>query len=98
MAIKILSSLDAARIQWYHFKTIIVAGMGLFTDAYDLFCIGPVMEMISHVYYNGDSIHTDVLLTSYAIAAHHGSTTYPRNLRICFGYKPFLKLSISDSF
>ncbi|XP_010498527.1 PREDICTED: probable inorganic phosphate transporter 1-8 [Camelina sativa] len=68
MAIKILSSLDAARIQWYHFKAIIVAGMGLFTDAYDLFCIAPVMKMISHVYYNGDSINTAVLSTSYAIA------------------------------
>ncbi|CAA7020081.1 unnamed protein product [Microthlaspi erraticum] len=68
MPIKVLSSLDAARIQWYHFKAIIVAGMGLFTDAYDLFCIAPVMKMISHVYYHGDSINTAVLSTSYAIA------------------------------
>ncbi|CAA7042512.1 unnamed protein product [Microthlaspi erraticum] len=67
-AIRVLSALDAARIQWYHFKAIIVAGMGLFTDAYDLFCIAPVMKMISQIYYHKDSIGTAVLSTSYAIA------------------------------
>ncbi|ESQ27484.1 hypothetical protein EUTSA_v10018375mg [Eutrema salsugineum] len=67
-ALRVLSALDAARIQWYHFKAIIVAGMGLFTDAYDLFCIAPVMKMISQIYYHKDSIGTAVLSTSYAIA------------------------------
>ncbi|KAL1219751.1 putative inorganic phosphate transporter 1-8 [Cardamine amara subsp. amara] len=81
MPIKVLSSLDAARIQWYHFKAIIVAGMGLFTDAYDLFCIAPVMKMISHVYYNGDSINTAVLSTSYAIALLGTATG-----QLVFGY------------
>ncbi|CAN6896446.1 unnamed protein product, partial [Brassica oleracea var. botrytis] len=81
MPIKVLSSLDAARIQWYHFKAIIVAGMGLFTDAYDLFCIAPVMKMISHVYYHGDSINTAVLSTSYAIALLGTATG-----QLVFGY------------
>ncbi|KAG2254477.1 hypothetical protein Bca52824_084613 [Brassica carinata] len=67
-ALKVLSALDVARIQWYHFKAIIVAGMGLFTDAYDLFCIAPIMKMIGHIYYHKDSIGTAVLSTSYAIA------------------------------
>ncbi|KAG7647039.1 putative inorganic phosphate transporter 1-8 [Arabidopsis thaliana] len=81
MPIKVLSSLDVARTQWYHFKAIIVAGMGLFTDAYDLFCIAPVMKMISHVYYNGDSINTAVLSTSYAIALLGTATG-----QLVFGY------------
>lgn len=81
MPIKVLSSLDAARIQWYHFKAIIVAGMGLFTDAYDLFCIAPVMKIISHVYYHGDSINTAVLSTSYAIALLGTATG-----QLVFGY------------
>ncbi|XP_018860630.1 probable inorganic phosphate transporter 1-9 isoform X2 [Juglans regia] len=51
MALKVLSALDNARIQLYHFKAIIIAGMGLFTDAYDLFCIQPVMILIGRVYY-----------------------------------------------
>ncbi|CAA0337950.1 unnamed protein product [Arabidopsis thaliana] len=66
--LSLLSALDAARIQWYHFKAIIVAGMGLFTDAYDLFCIAPIMKMISQIYYHKDSIGTALLSTSYAIA------------------------------
>ncbi|CAA7043521.1 unnamed protein product [Microthlaspi erraticum] len=54
-------ALDAARIQWYHSKAIIVAGMGLFTEAYNLFCIAPIMKMISQTYYHKDSIRTALL-------------------------------------
>ena len=53
MALKVLSSLDTAKIQYYHFKAIIIAGMGLFTDAYDLFCIPLIMKLIGSVYYAG---------------------------------------------
>ncbi|XVE94369.1 hypothetical protein REPUB_Repub02eG0002900 [Reevesia pubescens] len=51
MGLKVLSALDAAKIQLYHFKAIIVAGMGLFTDAYDLFCIPPIIKLIGRIYY-----------------------------------------------
>ncbi|XP_013639312.1 PREDICTED: probable inorganic phosphate transporter 1-8 [Brassica oleracea var. oleracea] len=78
---KVLLSLDAARIQWYHLKAIIIAGMGLFTDAYDLFCIAPIMKMISHIYYHGDSITTAVLSLSYAIALLGTATG-----QLVFGY------------
>ena len=50
-AIRVLTALDQARTQYYHFKAIIIAGMGLFTDSYDLFCIAPVMKLIGRVYY-----------------------------------------------
>jgi len=33
----VLKSLDTARTQMYHFTAILIAGMGFFTDAYDLF-------------------------------------------------------------
>ncbi|RWR78295.1 General substrate transporter [Cinnamomum micranthum f. kanehirae] len=49
--LRVLSALDTARTQFYHFKAIIIAGMGLFTDAYDLFCISPVMILIGRIYY-----------------------------------------------
>ena len=55
MVLKVLSALDAAKIQLYHFKAIIVAGMGLFTDAYDLFCIPPIIKLIGRIYYNQTS-------------------------------------------
>ncbi|KAG5250194.1 phosphate transporter family protein [Salix suchowensis] len=51
MALKVLHALDAAKIQYYHFQAIIIAGMGLFTDAYDLFCIPPIMKLLGRVYY-----------------------------------------------
>lgn len=51
MALKVLSALDSAKTQYYHFKAIIIAGMGLFTDAYDLFCIPPIMKLLGRIYY-----------------------------------------------
>ncbi|XP_076892896.1 putative inorganic phosphate transporter 1-9 [Bidens hawaiensis] len=51
MALKVLWALDVARTQYYHFKAIIIAGMGLFTDSYDLFCIPLIMRMIGRIYY-----------------------------------------------
>lgn len=54
MALKVLSALDTAKTQLYHFKAIIIAGMGLFTDAYDFFCIAPVMTFIGRVYYQDE--------------------------------------------
>jgi MFS transporter, PHS family, inorganic phosphate transporter len=42
----ILNALDTARIQRFHFRTIVVAGMGFFTDAYDLFVISLVIPIL----------------------------------------------------
>ncbi|KAK9270609.1 hypothetical protein L1049_026191 [Liquidambar formosana] len=55
MALKLLSALDSARIQYYHFKAIIIAGMGLFTDAYDFFCLPPLLKLLGRIYYDDDS-------------------------------------------
>ncbi|KAF9683273.1 hypothetical protein SADUNF_Sadunf05G0195800 [Salix dunnii] len=57
MGLRVLSALDAAKVQYYHFKAIIVAGMGLFTDAYDLFCIPPIMKLLGRVYYEDNHDH-----------------------------------------
>jgi MFS transporter, PHS family, inorganic phosphate transporter len=43
---RILNALDTARIQRFHFRTIVVAGMGFFTDAYDLFVISLVLPIL----------------------------------------------------
>ncbi|XP_065848052.1 probable inorganic phosphate transporter 1-8 [Euphorbia lathyris] len=65
MSLKVLSALDSAKTQFYHFKAIIVAGMGLFTDAYDFFCISIIMKLIARIYYENESekyqIKTSVL-------------------------------------
>lgn len=49
---KVLNALDSAKTQWYHFTAIIIAGMGFFTDAYDLFCISLVTKMLGRIYYH----------------------------------------------
>ncbi|KAK9928470.1 hypothetical protein M0R45_025603 [Rubus argutus] len=67
MALKVLSALDTARTQWYHFKAIIIAGMGLFTDAYDLFCIPPIMRLIGRIYYDDHSKTFDDMDNNFVI-------------------------------
>ncbi|KAK4562356.1 hypothetical protein RGQ29_005006 [Quercus rubra] len=47
----VLKALDAAKTQCYHFTAILVAGMGFFTDAYDLFCISLVTKLLGRIYY-----------------------------------------------
>ncbi|PKU87601.1 probable inorganic phosphate transporter 1-10 [Dendrobium catenatum] len=54
MKLKVLTALDHAKTQLYHFKAIIIAGMGLFTDAYDLFTITPVLKLIGRIYYHSN--------------------------------------------
>ncbi|XP_004147179.1 probable inorganic phosphate transporter 1-3 [Cucumis sativus] len=48
----VLNALDLAKTQWYHFTAIIIAGMGFFTDAYDLFCISIVTKLLGRIYYH----------------------------------------------
>lgn len=49
--ISVFSALDNAKTQLYHFTAIIIAGMGFFTDAYDLFCITAVTKLLGRLYY-----------------------------------------------
>ncbi len=68
MALKVLSALDSARTQLYHFKAIIVAGMGLFTDAYDLFCIPPILRLIGRVFYEDEQYNVPPAVLSSMVA------------------------------
>ncbi|XP_047949853.1 low affinity inorganic phosphate transporter 1-like [Salvia hispanica] len=49
--LEVLNALDVAKTQWYHFTAIVIAGMGFFTDAYDLFCISLVTKLLGRLYY-----------------------------------------------
>ncbi len=42
----LLARMDEAAISRLHWKIMFISGMGFFTDAYDLFIIGVVMEML----------------------------------------------------
>ncbi|KAK1309126.1 putative inorganic phosphate transporter 1-5 [Acorus calamus] len=50
--LQVLNALDIAKTQWYHFTAIVIAGMGFFTDAYDLFSISIVTKLLGRIYYH----------------------------------------------
>lgn len=54
----VLSALDNAKTQSYHYKAIVIAGMGFFTDAYDLFCITAVTKLLGRLYYFDPTSHS----------------------------------------
>ncbi len=43
----ILGPLDTSRVKRFHVKTLLISGMGFFTDAYDLFVIGLIVALFA---------------------------------------------------
>ncbi|KAF9354186.1 Inorganic phosphate transporter pho84 [Mortierella sp. AD094] len=55
-----LSKIDNAEFGWFHIRACLVAGVGFFTDAYDLFAIGLVTPMIGTIYYPNGTLPADL--------------------------------------
>ena len=55
-----LAEIDKAPFGWYHVRAILVAGIGFFTDAYDIFAIGIVTAMLGVVYWQDASLANSV--------------------------------------
>ncbi|KAH7430178.1 hypothetical protein KP509_09G087100 [Ceratopteris richardii] len=70
--LEVLTALDKAKTQWYHFTAIIVAGMGFFTDAYDLFCIATVTKLLGRIYYYDPTTAKPGVLPANVSAAVNG--------------------------
>ncbi|KAK7304863.1 hypothetical protein VNO77_42755 [Canavalia gladiata] len=68
----VLNALDAAKTQWYHFTAIIIAGMGFFTDAYDLFSIPNVTKLLGRLYYTHEGAPKPGTLPPNVSAAVNG--------------------------
>ncbi|KAJ7191203.1 phosphate permease [Mycena pura] len=49
-----LAEVDNARLSWFHVKVCLVAGVGFFTDAYDIFAINFASTMLGYVYGHGN--------------------------------------------
>ena len=47
-----LAEIDKAPFGWYHVRAVVVAGIGFFTDAYDIFAINLVTAMLGVVYWH----------------------------------------------
>ncbi|KAF7144583.1 hypothetical protein RHSIM_Rhsim04G0183400 [Rhododendron simsii] len=70
--LEVLSALDNAKTQLYHFTAIVIAGMGFFTDAYDLFCISVVTKLLGRIYYTAPNSKTPGILPVKISAAVTG--------------------------
>lgn len=55
-----LASIDSAQFGWRHVRAIIVAGIGFFTDAYDIFAINLVVSMIGIVFFPNGKLPVNV--------------------------------------
>ncbi|KAJ3067909.1 hypothetical protein HDU99_003351 [Rhizoclosmatium hyalinum] len=48
---KAFAHLDEGKLGWFHIKTVLIAGAGFFSDAYDIFVISQALPMIYQVYF-----------------------------------------------
>ncbi|KAL2644782.1 hypothetical protein R1flu_012369 [Riccia fluitans] len=72
VGMEVLRTLDKAKTQAYHFKSIIIAGMGFFTDAYDLFSISTVAKLLGRLYYYDPALKKPGTLPPNVAAAVNG--------------------------
>ncbi|OIT21920.1 PREDICTED: inorganic phosphate transporter 1-4-like [Nicotiana attenuata] len=70
--LQVLNALDVAKTQLYHFTAIVIAGMGFFTDAYDLFCISLVTKLLGRIYYHHENAPKPGILPPPIAAAVNG--------------------------
>ncbi|KAL5325867.1 hypothetical protein ACEPPN_007001 [Leptodophora sp. 'Broadleaf-Isolate-01'] len=54
-----LAEIDKAPFGWYHVRACVVAGVGFFTDSYDIFAVGLLTTMLGIVYWEGGKMPTN---------------------------------------
>ncbi|KAK0487091.1 phosphate transporter [Armillaria novae-zelandiae] len=54
-----LAEVDNAKFSWFHVKICLVAGVGFFTDAYDIFAINIGATMIGYVYGHNQALSSN---------------------------------------
>ncbi|KAM3068484.1 hypothetical protein ACMFMF_009301 [Clarireedia jacksonii] len=50
-----LSEIDKVPFGWYHVRAVVVAGIGFFTDSYDIFAINLITSMLGMVFWQADN-------------------------------------------
>lgn len=53
-----LAEIDNAKFGWYHVRAIVVAGVGFFTDSYDIFAINLASAMLGIVFWQDAKTNT----------------------------------------
>ena len=80
-----LAEIDKAPFGWYHVRAVVVAGIGFFTDAYDIFAINLVTNMLGVVYWENAKSKPGTIPTNSDTAikvATSGGTVIGQ---VCFG-------------
>ncbi len=76
-ATAVTEALDEAPLSMFHLRTVLTAGMGFFTDAYDLFIIGAALTLIGKVWHPS-AMATGLLGSTSLIAAFVGAFLFGR--------------------
>src|SRR5437870_11451186 len=72
----ILETLDNAKFSVFHIIAVIVAGMGFFADAYDLFVISLLTKLIGRLYYPDVQYYSHAHCLSMGITDSHCGSKY----------------------
>ncbi len=78
----VAEALDEAPLSWFHLKALLTAGMGFFTDAYDLFIIGVAMALIKGQWHLS-SVQVALLGSATLLATLLGAVTFGRIADLC---------------
>ncbi len=70
-----LKQLDESPVSGFQLKTVITAGMGFFTDAYDLFVIGVVSTILKETWHI-NAVQTSLLSSVALLAAVLGAFVF----------------------
>lgn len=73
----VIEALDEAPLSRFHFRAVLTAGTGFFTDAYDLFIIGTALALIK-VEYHPSAVVIGLVGSTALLAAFVGSTVFGR--------------------
>ncbi|KIH90112.1 MFS transporter, PHS family, inorganic phosphate transporter [Sporothrix brasiliensis 5110] len=68
-----LAEIDKAPFGWYHVRAIVVAGVGFFTDSYDIFAVSLLTIMLGIVYFPGVGVMPNKSDTAIKLATSAGT-------------------------
>lgn len=77
MSDQLTTALDEAPLSRFHTRSVVVAGMGFFTDAYDLFIIGTATTLIAKQWHLSSS-ETGLVNSITLISAFVGAFIFGR--------------------
>ena len=78
----LLDSINNTGVKGFHYKTWLIAGMGFFTDAYDLFIIGAVLALLPLAGWAALSVGAKSLIASTALlSAVIGAVVFRKSCR-----------------